>query len=136
MGETFATTALRIVEATGPVGAIIVSVLVGLVVGALVIFYFAGLVAGARTDKQQAIFQERLLKAFEALAVSEAALRKEVDVLQHENASLKDTIRELTASVDLLRTQWRRGIDLLRAVMDGKLAPSAINAAELGDVAG
>lgn len=128
--------ALRIVEATGPVGAIVVAVLVGLVLGALIIFYFARLFTTAKTDKQQGAFQERLIAVLDKVAASEMAWRKEVDLLQEKNASLKDTVRELTASVDLMRMQTRRLLEMLRAVMEGRLAPSAISSSDLGEVAG
>ena len=59
------------------------------------------------------------------------ALRADFERQEIENDRLKDRARELQTSVELMRTQLRRTIELLRAVREGRLAPSAIEDADL-----
>ena len=117
---------LRIVEATGPIGAVIIAILLGLALVVLIFSKVRSMLASGRAEQQATEFQDRLIKALDALTASESSLRGQVQSLLIENAALRENLRELTASVDLLRAQMRRMIGQMRAVQDGSLAPDAI----------
>lgn len=125
--------ALRIIEGTGPYGAYIAAGLVGLALVVIVIANFAGLYDDRRSASTKTNFLDRVVKQYETLAKSEAALRAEADRIERENDQLQDRQRELLTSVELLRQQLRRAIDLMRAVRDGKLQPSDLDE-HLGDL--
>ncbi|MEN5083697.1 hypothetical protein ABE438_14535 [Bosea sp. TWI1241] len=118
---------LRIVEATGPVGAAIVAMLLGLALVVLIFTKVRSMLAAGRAEQQATEFQDRLIKALEALTASESSLRAQVQSLLIENAALRENLRELTASVDLLRAQMRRMIGQMRAVQEGRLAADALD---------
>ena len=123
---------LRIVEATGPTGAIIVAIVVGLALSAFILARAAGDQTVATREQQASEFQDRLIKALEALTASESSLRGQVQSLLVENAALRENLRELAASVDLLRQQMRRLIGQMRAVQQGRLAADAVQLPEDG----
>lgn len=104
---------VRIVEATGPVGAYIAAAIVGL---CLVLIGFAksqGLFNDTRTAKQQVEFQKRLLE--------------QLDRLMDREKKLQDEMAEVQAHVVLMRVQLRKAIDLLRQVREGHVPPDAID---------
>jgi uncharacterized protein HemX len=113
---------LRIVEATGPAGAIIIALVLAFGLVAFLWTKGRSLLAAGTREQQATEFQDRLIKALEALTASEGSLRAQVQSLLIENAALRENLRELTASVDLLRAQMRRMIGQMRAVRDGSLA--------------
>ncbi len=117
---------LRIVEATGPVGAIIIAIVLGLALAAFVFTRLRSMLAGGTREQQATEFQDRLIKALEALTASESGLRAQVQSLLVENAALRENLRELTSSVDLLRTQMRNMIRQMRAVQEGRLDAGAM----------
>ena len=117
--------AVELIKATGTLGAVIASTLVGL---ALVLILYArtkGIVGDTKSADQAGQFQERLLDAVKLLTDSEAALRR-------ENAALREDMGRLTTSVELMRVQNRRVIECLRAVMEGRVQPAAITIPDLG----
>lgn len=117
---------LRIVEATGPIGTVIVAILLGLALALFVLTKLRSMLAGGTREQQATEFQDRLIKALEALTASESSLRGQVQSLLVENAALRENLRELTASVDLLRTQMRNMIRQMRAVQEGRLDAGAM----------
>lgn len=117
---------IRIVEATGPIGAIIIAVILGLGLAVLIFTRLRSLMATGRQEQQATEFQDRLIKALESLTASESSLRAQVQSLLVENAALRENLRELTASVDLLRAQMRKMIGQMRAVQEGRLAAEAM----------
>lgn len=123
---------IRIVEATGPVGAIIIALVLGLGLAIFAFFKLRSLQATGRQEQQANDFQDRLIKALEALTASESSLRSQVQSLLIENAALRENLRELAASVDLLRQQMRRLIGQMRAVREGKLDADAVQIPEDG----
>lgn len=113
---------------TGPVGAAIAALVVGLALAVIIFAQVTGIFADRRTGKQSLDFQDRLLQAMDDARGREVALAA-------ENRTLREDVGRLAANVDLLRVQHRRTIDLLRQVFDGKLAPGAINPADLNEAA-
>jgi cell division protein FtsB len=109
----------------GPIGAIIASVLIALVLVVIIAAWAMGLLDSHRTDSQKTDFQGKLLEAIKALTDRETELVR-------ENASLRDDMGRLQATVDLMREQNRRVIELLRSVMEGRIAPGAIQIPDLG----
>ncbi|MFA6966084.1 hypothetical protein [Bosea sp. (in: a-proteobacteria)] len=121
---------VRVVESTGPTGAIIVAIVLGLALGAIILAKGNSLLAGGAREQQATEFQDRLIKALEALTASESSLRSQVQSLLVENAALRENLRELAASVDLLRQQMRRLIGQMRAVQEGRLPADALQLPE------
>lgn len=117
---------IRIVEATGPVGAIVIAAVLGLGLTVFVFFKLRSLQASSRQEQQANDFQDRLIGALKSLTDSESSLRAQVQSLLVENAALRENLRELTASVDLLRNQMRKMIGQMRAVQEGRLAADAM----------
>lgn len=103
----------RILEMTGPVGAYIAAVLVGLVLILIVFARTQGLFNDSATAKQQVEFQKRLLEQLDRLSKREEALRVEM--------------AEVQTHVVLMRVQLRKAIDLLRQVREGHVSPDAID---------
>lgn len=103
--------------ATGPIGAMVAGALIGLALVVILYAQVASLLADRRMVAQQAEFQGRLLQS--------------LDALRADNLRQREEIERLTALVELLREQQRRSIDLLRRVMDGRLAPADLTAADL-----
>lgn len=120
--------ALRILDGSGPIGFYIAAVLVGLALAVIIVARLAGLFDSARGDIQKTGFLDRVIAQYDKLAASEAALRAEAEHLEAENDGLKDRTRELQTSIELLRVQIRRAIDLLTAVRDGRLQPADVGA--------
>ncbi|WP_437871311.1 hypothetical protein ACSD7O_22295 [Methylorubrum extorquens] len=120
--------ALRIIEGTGPVGAYIAAGIVGLVLAIIVIARVAGLFDNVRSEKQKTDFLGIVIAQFKEVTASEVRLRAEAERIEVENDALKDRQRELLTSVELMRAQLRRLIDLLTAVRDGKVPLAAIDA--------
>ncbi|TXN71639.1 hypothetical protein [Methylobacterium sp. WL6] len=120
--------ALRVLDGSGPIGFYIAAAIVGLTLAVIVFARVAGLFDGTRTDAQKTGFLDRVLAQYDKLAASEEALRKQAERLEAENDGLKDRSRELQTSIELLRVQIRRAIDLLSAVRDGKLQPADVGA--------
>lgn len=110
---------VEIIQATGVWGALLAGGLVGL--GLVVIIYgrTRGILGESATAGHTVEFQNQLLDALKLLNDSEGALRR-------ENAELREALGRVMTTVDLLRTQQRRMIDLMRAVMEGRLAPAEI----------
>lgn len=119
---------LKILDGSGPIGFYIAAVLVGLTLSVIVLARTAGLFNSNRADRQQTDFLARVIQQYDRLADGEAALRQDADRLEAENDDLKDRIREHQVSVELLRRQLARAIELLTAVRDGRLAPEGIDA--------
>lgn len=126
--------ALRIIESTGPIGAYIAAGIVGLVLAIIVFARAAGLFDDVRSERQKTDFLGLVIAQFDKVTASEARLRQEAQRIEAENDALKDRQRELLTSVELMRAQLRRLIDLLTAVRDGKIPLAAIDA-ELGGLA-
>ncbi|MCF4125026.1 hypothetical protein [Methylobacterium sp. SyP6R] len=104
---------VRIVEATGPVGAYIAAAIVGLVLALIVFAKTQGLFTSTTTAQQQVDFQKLLLEHLDRLSKREEALRAEM--------------AEVQAHVALMRVQLRKAIDLLRQVREGHVPPDAID---------
>ncbi|KMO32493.1 hypothetical protein [Methylobacterium aquaticum] len=109
---------IRIVEATGPIGAILAAIIVGLCLALIVFARSQGLFNDARTAQQQAEFQKRLLE--------------QVERLMHREEVLIQEMSEVQAHVALMRVQLRKAIDLLRQVREGRVAPDAIDTDAIG----
>lgn len=115
--------ALRIVESVGPIGAIIIALLIS--VALMFVIFWRG------TQQQQATdFQTKLLEALDAMTKSEAASRAALRDAMEENEALRRTVSELTTSVDLLRAQMRHMIGMLRDLQAGRVALSEISIPE------
>lgn len=112
---------------TGPIGAVVGAILVSLALVVIVYAQTSGIFAARRTDKQQGDFQEKLLHAVEVLTKSEEAVRQ-------DNAALREEVGRLGAQVELLRNQNRRFIELLRAVVEGRLDPASVLRTDLVEV--
>lgn len=125
--------ALRIIEGTGPVGAYIAAGIVGLTLAVIVFARTAGLFDGTRSDQQKTGFLDRVIAQYDKLVLVEDQLRKDAERIEAENDELKDRQRELQTSVELMRIQLRRAIDLLSAVRDGRMQPADI-APELAEL--
>jgi hypothetical protein len=126
--------ALKIIDRTGTVGAVIASAIVGLVLAIIVYAKSTGLLSFTRTETQKGDFQDRLITQVDKLMLREAALQAEADRIESENDRLKDEMRDLRTQIVLMRNQLRRAIDLLRAVREGRLPPEAIAAADTIEV--
>ena len=100
---------VAIIQSTGPYGALIISVIVGLVLCVIVIARMKGIIGESR-------FQDRLLVALDQLSKSEEACRKRIDALSAENGTLRDEIDEMRATLSLIRNQRRRLLELMRGV--------------------
>lgn len=122
---------VRLLGTLGPWGLVVISCLVGLALAVIVYARTMGLFAGQATAEQANAFQKNLLEAFDRLSKSDAALRQEVEDLQTERENLRGRIAELTVAIDLMRNQQRRLIDLLHAVMSGRIAPDALHQEDL-----
>lgn len=125
---------IRIIEATGPIGAVIAGVIVALVLGLIIFAKSTGILNFTRTETQKGDFQDRLIGQVDKLLLREAALQAEADRIEGENDRLKDDMRELRTQIVLMRNQLRRAIDLLRAVREGRISPEAIPAADTIEV--
>lgn len=132
--ESYIGPAIRIIEATGPIGAIVAAAIVGLVLAIILYAKSTGLLNMGRTETQKGDFQDRLIAQVDKLLLREAALQAEADRIEGENDRLKDDMRELRTQIVLMRNQLRRAIDLLRAVREGKISPDAIPAADTIEV--
>lgn len=119
---------LRIIEGTGPPGAYIAAGIVGLVLAIIVFAKTANLFDGTRSDQQKTGFLDRVIAQYDKLVLAQDELHKDVERIEAENDDLKDRQRELLTSLELLRIQLRRAIDLLTAVRDGRLQPADIDA--------
>ena len=120
--------AIRIIEKTGPVGAIVAAALVGLALIVIILAKFGGLFDNSRNEALKTDFIGRLVSEVDKFSEREKELRREADHLEAENERLKDKMRELQAQGVLMRNQLRRAIDLLRAVREGRMSPDAIAA--------
>lgn len=117
---------LRIVEATGPVGAIIIAIVLAFGLVAFLWTKGRSLFAAGTREQQATEFQDRLIKALEAVSASENSLRSQLAAALAENAALRDELRELTSSVDLLRGQMRLLIAQMRDIRAGRIAPGDV----------
>lgn len=126
--------AIRIIEKTGPAGAIVAAGLVGLALVVIIIARFAGLFDNSRNEVLKTDFIGRLVAEVDKFSEREKELRREADHLEAENDRLKDKMRELQTQGILMRNQLRRAIDLLRAVREGRMSPDAIAAADTIEV--
>ncbi|WP_288582007.1 hypothetical protein [uncultured Methylobacterium sp.] len=108
---------IRILEATGPIGAFIAAGIVGLVLALIVFAKTQGLFNDTRTAQQQVDFQKLLLEQLDRLSKREQALQ--------------DEMAEVQAHVTLMRVQLRKAIDLLRQVREGRVAPDTIDTAAI-----
>lgn len=128
-----AESALRILEAVGPWGALIISVVVGLGLLVVLVGHFGGLYRDRRADKQGLAFADRLIAAVDNLAQRELALRADLERQERDADSHRLRSVSLQADVELMRAQLRRAIETLRAVRDGRLLPGAITDADLAE---
>lgn len=110
---------LATIARTSPIGALIAAAIVALALVLIVYARTAGLFDDRENAKQKTDFQGNLLAAIKLLTDGERDLRL-------ENAGLREDIARLLVQIDLVRTQNRRIIDLLRDVVEGRLAPAAI----------
>jgi len=124
---------MRIVESVGPVGALVVSVLVALALAVVLIAHFSGLYQERRGAGQGLDLVDRLVIEVDKLVTREAALRADLDRQEQESDSHRIRAAALQADVELMRVQLRRAIETLRAVKDGRLHPSAITDADLAE---
>ena len=118
------------VETTGPAGAIIAAVIVGLALAVILYARTKGLFQSAEEGDNRNDFVGQLIEQVDRLAAREERLQHEADRVERENERLKDKQRELLTKMELMRNQLRRAIDLLRAVREGRLPPEAIAAAD------
>ncbi|PZU89085.1 MAG: hypothetical protein DI527_16255 [Chelatococcus sp.] len=119
MSEAALQSFIRIVESVGPIGAIVIAVVVALAL--------AWLLLSRGTQQQQATeFQGKLLAALEAMTKAEAASRAALQEAMAENEALRRNVSELTTSVDLLRAQMRHMLAMLRDLQAGRIAPGEI----------
>lgn len=123
----------RTVESVGPWGALLIALAVGLVVGLALLAHFKGLFQGQRGDRQSLDFVDRLIAEVDKLSTREAALRAELERTDIDRDGQRLRAVELQADVELMRAQLRRAIEQLRAVREGRLAPSAINETDLAE---
>lgn len=119
------------VRELGPVATLVVAVALGLVCAVLLVRWTRDLLDQARAAAQSTAFQDRLLKAVEALTASETALRERLDELADENATLREQTDEMRETLAQIRGQRRRLIGYLQDVQAGRLAPAAIPPPEL-----
>lgn len=126
--------AVKVIDATGIVGAVIAAIIVGLVLAIIIFAKSTGLLNLTRSETQKGDFQDRLITQVDKLMLREAALQAEADRIESENDRLKDEMRSLRTQIVLMRNQLRRAIDLLRAVREGRLPPEAIAAADTIEV--
>lgn len=124
--------ALRIIEGTGPVGAYIAAGLVGLTLAAIVFARLGNLWDTSRSEARKTDFLDLMVTQYERLMTVEANLRAEGERIEAENDALKERLREGQAAVELMRIQFRRVIELLRAVKEGRMKPEDLPA----DIAG
>lgn len=122
--------ALRIIEAAGPPAALLAGGIVSLGLLVIIIAHFGGAYANVSTGVQNVALQDRLIQLVDRLAKSEERLRLDGERVEAENDKLKDRQRELLTTIELLRAQLRRVIDMLRAVQEGRLAPASIASLE------
>ena len=108
---------------TGPYGALAAAVIIGCTLALIVFARTTDLWSGIRSRGQEVAFQAKLLELIDRLSASEDALRKRVDELSRDKATLVDDLDELRASLALLRNQRRRLIDLLRASQPARTRP-------------
>lgn len=120
--------ALRLIEGTGPVGAYIAAAIVAFTLAIILIANFTGLYDDRRSATTKTDFLDRVVKQYEVLSRSEAALREEGERIERENDALQDRQRELLTSVELLRRALRRAMDLMTAVRDGRMQPAELDA--------
>lgn len=123
--------AIRIIDRLGPRGALVVSGVVGLGLAAALLAHFRGLYLERRSDRQSLDLVDRLIAEVDKLAAREVALRAEMERQELDRDSQRLRAVELQADVELMRAQLRRAIEVLRAVRDGRLLPSAITEADL-----
>ena len=121
-----------VVAVTGVHGAIAIAVVVGLVAAVILFARTTGLFSEVRTASQQSDFQKNLLDAVERLTKIEGSLRDELDQMRNDKAALQKALAEATVSIELMRHQQRRIIDLFRDVLAGRRDPSSIDLHELG----
>lgn len=120
------------VRELGPVAAVVVACALGIVGSILLLRWSRDLLASDRTAGQATAFQDRLLKAVEALTASENALRARLDELMGENASLRDQADDMRETLALIRAQRRRLIGVLqKAIQEGVIAADAVPETEL-----
>ncbi|MCJ2050886.1 hypothetical protein [Methylobacterium sp. J-070] len=123
--------AIRIIDRLGPRGALVVSAVIGLGLAAALLAHFRGLYLNRRADRQSLDLVDRLIAEVDKLAAREVALRAEMERQELDRDSQRLRAVELQADVELMRAQLRRAIEVLRAVRDGRLLPSAITEADL-----
>lgn len=130
--DPLATALNGILATTGVAGAIAIGVVVGLVAVLILWSRISGLFADTRVASQQSEFQKTLLDAVKRLTEVEKALRDELEETRDGKARLQHALAEATASIELMRAQQRRIIDLFRDVLAGRRDLASIDLAELG----
>lgn len=128
--EKYADLLGQFVATTGPVGAIIAALIVGLALAVIVYARTKGLFQSVSAEDSRQDFVDQLIEQVDKLVAREERLQIEADRVERENEQLKDRQRELQTKMELMRNQLRRAIDLLRAVREGRLPPEAIEAAD------
>lgn len=121
-----------ILATTGIVGAIAIGVIVGLVAALILWSRISGLFADTRVATQQSEFQKTLLDSLKRVADAEKALRDELEETREDKARLQHALAEATVSIELMRAQQRRLIDLFGDVIAGRRDAASIDLAELG----
>lgn len=119
-----ATGFLRYLTGLSPAAAILAAVIVALALVVIVYAATSGIFDDRRNAKQKTDFQAQLLASLKLLTDSNTALRD-------ENVGLREDMGRLMTTVDLTRNQNRRVIELLRGIVEGRIAASAIQLAEI-----
>lgn len=122
-----------LLDKLGSTGIVIVSVLVGLAIAVVLVAHFSGLYQGRREDGQRLDIVDRLIADVDKLLAREARLRADLEQQERESDSHRIRAAELQADAELMRVQLRRYIELIRAVKDGRLLPSAITEADIAE---
>ena len=124
--------ALKHIAETSPAGSLLASAIVALGLLLIVAAWALGVFDDRRNASQKTDFQGKLLEAIALLTDRESALLR-------ENGELRDKVERVMMMVDLLRDQNRKVIeqnreliDLLRGVIEGRVAPADIPISKLG----
>ena len=118
--EALAAAVLTAISNSGPVGAVVAAVLVGLALALIIFARSKGLWNDTKGQSQGIEFQDRLLKLVDTLTASETALRQQIDDMSKKNGALRDDMDEMRATLALVRNQRRRLIELLRSLKEGQ----------------
>ena len=123
---------VKFLQEAGPFAMIGAGSVVGLFILMVLLSKGQGVLLATREGKQTAEFQDKLLALVDKLTASEDALRKRLEEVQGENATLRDDVVEMKVTLSLIREQRRRLIDLLRALKEGRMHLGEVSPLDLG----